>query len=479
MPLSSPSLPRSSSSSNKTAVRRASSIALEHKKQLLATNVEEFCNYSRGMIEFQIMALQSELDLLHEFFNNDSSTATTATAGENKDSETTAQIETLFHILVQEQEHFPIATTTTGGGGGGKTISSTILAHGLRTVPGNDAFVARLESAALNYVPSNVDLDLVAFETLLRTLVTVMECTLSQLLELLILHVVFVDTEVGHVVAAVSQQPTTSSVIINTKAVLPTTTTTMSTTTIPSSSNGLNNQSVVAAVNGTSAVDDQVRSAMRDRRMKALFKVFDTHEKASVDFKDIVVGLYKVLDDAHSNFSSKSSSSSAGLAGSPGPLELEASHAAVNALLLFDETQRRELSYRDFARLMLSIVASLPHSPNRQVKMTFDDLADGLTRNASASSGISETYALQKWSMDTTSKLLLDIRADDENDEFTDLGVVEWSKMERLFAFCDTTKDNRISVKELALTLRYVCCIGMRAFLICGPIQSRVLFLGF
>jgi hypothetical protein len=472
------SLPRSSSisssgssSSNKTAVRRASSIALEHKKQLLATNVEEFCNYSRGMIEFQIMALQSELDLLHEFFNSTSATTTTtatatAIAGEKNDSETTAQIETLFHILVHEQEHYPTTTTVADGTTNKttvKTISSTILAHGLRTVPGNDAFVARLESAALNHIPSNVDLDLVAFETLLHTLVTVMECTLSQLLELLILHVVFVDTEVGHVVAvaAVSQQPTTSSSIsINTNAVLPTTTT-MSTTTIPLSSNGRN-------THGTTTVDDPVRSAMRDRRMKALFKVFDTHEKASVDFKDIVVGLYKVLDDAHSNFSksSTSSSSSAGLAGSPGPLELEASHAAVNALLLFDETQRRELSYRDFARLMLSIVASLPPSPPRQAIMTFDDLADGLTRNASASSGISETYALQKWSMNTTSKLLLDIRADDENDEFTDLGVVEWSKMERLFAFCDTTKDNRISVKELALTLRYVCCMGMRYFLI-------------
>lgn len=97
---------------------------------------------------------------------------------------------------------------------------------------------------------------------------------------------------------------------------------------------------------------------------------------------------------------------------------------------------------------MLSIVASLPGN------VTFDDLADGLTRNASASSGVSDTYALQKWSMDSTSKLLLDIA--DEDDEFTDLGVVEWSKMERLFAFCDITNDNRISVQELALTLRYV-----------------------
>ena len=169
-------------------------------------------------------------------------------------------------------------------------------------------------------------------------------------------------------------------------------------------------------------VDEGLRRAMKDRRMKALFNVFDEHGEGVVDFKAVVVGMYKLMDDID-----------------------EASHAAVTALLLFDETEKRELLYKDFARLMLNVVASSPDN------ITFDDVADTLTRNAlDVSSGVTSDYVMEKFSMDTTSKLLLDIS---EVEDHISLSVIELAKMDRLFAMFDMDNDDKIGTEELALGL--------------------------
>ena len=142
--------------------------------------------------------------------------------------------------------------------------------------------------------------------------------------------------------------------------------------------------------------------------------------QGAVDFKDVVVGMYKLMEGID-----------------------EASNAAVTALLLFDKEEKRELQYKDFCRLILNVVASSGE--------TFDDVADTLTRNAiDLSSGVTSEYVVEKFNMDRSCKVLLHI-ADDE--VLSDLSAVELAKIERLFVMFDNDHDEMISARDLALGL--------------------------
>jgi len=270
-------------------------------------------------------------------------------------------------------------------------LSAVELSDGLRKIRGDTDFEEGL-ALAIDRVTSyetvqNGMLDQKEFESLFNALLPLIGCTFQELSEILIMQVLFSDSSSTPVEETAAQ--------------------------------------VMSEVKEEVKVDEGLRHAMKDRRMKALFNVFDQDGRGSVDFKEVVVGMYKLMDDID-----------------------EASHAAVMALLLFDEKQTRQLSYRDFARLMLNVVAS------SHEHITFDEMADTLTRNAiNVSSGITSDYVVAKYSMDTTSKLLLDIS---EEEEFTSLGVVELAKMERLFVMFDAGHDGKIDHTELALGLRYV-----------------------
>ena len=317
------------------------------------------------IFKIKILALQSELNLLKEL---------------SQMTHTTEKQAMLFEILDKN--------------GDGK-LSKVMLAEGLQQIRGDQAFKDKAVAASdfvAAFETNNRDgmLDPKEFEVLLTTLLPMMGCSFQELSEILVLQVLF------------------------SKQSLLTTTTT---------------QDAVMEVVSPDTIkenlkgDKELRLAMKDVRMKALFDVFDQNGAGVVDFQELVVGLYKIMDDIDT-----------------------ASRAAVTALLLFDKSEKRELLYHEFAKLMLNIVASSLQN------VTFDDVADTLTRNAiSVSSGITAEYVLEKFSMDKKSKLLLDIAND--NEDFQSLGVVELTKLDRLFAMFDKDKDGKIDAKDLALGL--------------------------
>jgi Ca2+-binding EF-hand superfamily protein len=281
---------------------------------------------------------------------------------------------------------------------GDGSLSAVEIADGLRKIRGDVDFEESLAIAVDRVVAfdENHDgvLDRNEFSTLLDTLLPLIGCSFHELSEILVMQVLFSDagnTPMEDAVAQVIADDLTDKI----------------------------------------KVDEGLRLAMKDRRMKALFNVFDEHGEGAVDFKDVVVGMYKLMEDID-----------------------EASHAAVTALLLFDTEEKRELQYKDFCRLMLNVVASSPDN------ITFDDVADTLTRNATElSSGVTRELVMEKFSMDKESKLLLNI-ADDE--ELVNLGVVELSKMDRLFHMFDNDHDDMISAEELALGLaKFHDTVGM------------------
>jgi len=271
-------------------------------------------------------------------------------------------------------------------------LSAKDLATGLRQIEGDVSFQTRVSLAADDVDASSKEfiVDANEFASLCDIMTKTIGCSFQELSEMLVMKVLFAPTDNNLQVSPQQEQLSES-----------------------------------AEEKKDVKIDNNLRAAMKDRRMKALFKVFDANGENAVDFKELVVGLYKLADGID-----------------------EASHAAVSALLLFDKTQSRSLSYKDFARFILSFVASLPE------RLTFDAVADDLTRHAiDASSGVTADYVIKKFSMDTTTKLLLNI---EDDDEFVDMGVVELAKMDRLFGMFDANHDGSIDANDLALGLRYV-----------------------
>jgi len=285
--------------------------------------------------------------------------------------------------------------------GAGK-LGKSAVAAGLERMRGDETFSKKAARAAklVREDKTSADKEFMTaeeFEKLVPLLHITMDCTLDELADILVLQVSFSDKHDSMVPVHVRMEEDKIE------------------------TNG-------DANNTGKPRDTTLRGAMKDIRMKALFDVFDEHGTGVVDFQELVVGLYKAMDGIE-----------------------EASHAAVEALLLFDNTPesdktkpRRELMYHEFAKLMLNL-ASL------QGLKSFDDIADTMTRNAiNISSGVTAEYVLEKFSMDKESKVLLDISNDDE---FVNLGVVELAKIDRLFKMFDEGHDDKIDAKELTLGL--------------------------
>ena len=312
----------------------------------------------------QILSLESELQLLKELSNLD----------DDKKSSL------IFESLEKDST--------------GKFCSQKLF-DGMRTIHGNDCFIADVNLAmdkAQESAP--VSLDESEFTNLLRSICSMMGCSMDELTKIIVTNVLFTES----LDASLHKSPYLTEAYAD--------------------------EAKAHDYDADVDKNHELRRAVKDTRMMALFKVFDRSGEGTVDFKEIVVGLYKIMDDID-----------------------EASHAAVSALLLFDENNRRKLTYDEFARLMLNITASAPEH------ITFDDVADHLTRNATdVSSGVTDEYVLEKFSMAKAAKLLNNLT---EDEKFVSLGLVELVKMDRLFAMFDTGHDGAVDAKELAVGLRY------------------------
>eukprot|EP00527_Entomoneis_sp_CCMP2396_P002883 CAMPEP_0198150216 /NCGR_PEP_ID=MMETSP1443-20131203/49969_1 /TAXON_ID=186043 /ORGANISM="Entomoneis sp., Strain CCMP2396" /LENGTH=443 /DNA_ID=CAMNT_0043815469 /DNA_START=61 /DNA_END=1392 /DNA_ORIENTATION=- len=180
-------------------------------------------------------------------------------------------------------------------------------------------------------------------------------------------------------------------------------------------------------------VEDQVTEAIKeeevalkaiaDKRMKVLFHLFDADHSGRVDFKEVVVGMFKITEDA---------------AG--------ASKAALMALLMFDENSDRSLDYEEFARFMITIVAASSQSA------TFDDVADAMTLLAGQEVQLAPEEIKSLYELNESVQTLLSIK--EEQEILENVSESQLTKAGSLFFMWDLDEDGVISIQELILGLR-------------------------
>ena len=150
-----------------------------------------------------------------------------------------------------------------------------------------------------------------------------------------------------------------------------------------------------------------LQKASVDERMKALYKLFDFENNGIVSFNEVVLGLYKITEDIEGT-----------------------SKVAVEALLVMEEEDTRDLTFEQFAKLMMNVVAAHPEN------VRFEDIADKLTIMA-AQPFVFDTNTIQNlFAMDRTLKRAVQdfqLNEDTKQAETAELTTVEKGKAARLF----------------------------------------------
>merc|ERR1712224_54556 len=98
---------------------------------------------------------------------------------------------------------------------------------------------------------------------------------------------------------------------------------------------------------------------MDDDRMKVLFHLFDLDSDGSVDFVEVVNGLYKITEDLD-----------------------EAAGTAIAALMMFDEEGDAEFSYEEFTRFILRLISA--------TGQTFEEAIYSMTKAAAEDSDMTK-----------------------------------------------------------------------------------------
>jgi len=339
-------------------LRRASNVAGKSNKNAKPKSASDYCKLTRAAIEFQILTLQSELKVLDELM-------------EMSDDE---KMTTLFELLDKD---------------GDRKIDAVELADGLRKVRGDVAFeeglILAIDRVANFDKDGDAKLDRKEFENLIMTILEAVGCTFSELSELLVMQVLF--------------SPTGNTMMEN-----------------------IAGEIISEDVDDAVKEEEELLHALADERMEALFALFDIDNDGSIDFKEVVLGMYKLTDDIDG-----------------------ASKAAVSAILLFDENNSKSLDYEEFTKLMINVAATS--------SMTFDDIADSLTRLAAQPVAMSDEDISSLFAMDQTLNRLKDIQKSDSNESIT-IDALELAKIDRLFELFDLDENGSIDFHELALGLR-------------------------
>lgn len=180
-----------------------------------------------------------------------------------------------------------------------------------------------------------------------------------------------------------------------------------------------------AVVESVEVTEEEYYHENTKTRMHALFNLFDSDANGTVEFKEVVVGMYRITK---------------GVDG--------ASKAAVNALLMFDMDNSRSLDFEQFSRFIINVVAAVP-------EVSFEDIADLITK--SASGDVDEEYSseviAEMFSLDSNMKHVMDLSAATQ-EEVDQLKGVELGRVNRLFDLWDTDSDGKIDYHELALGMR-------------------------
>lgn len=169
--------------------------------------------------------------------------------------------------------------------------------------------------------------------------------------------------------------------------------------------------------------EEAMQKTMADKRMKALFLLFDTDGSGSVDFTEVVLGLFKITQDIDG-----------------------ASKAALMALLMFDDDATRTLDYESFARFMINVVVATPE------EYTFDDIADAMTLLAMQDVQLTKEEVKALYELDEEVQKVLDMK--EEQEILSNVTESQLTKAFTLFSLWDLDHDGSISIKELILGLR-------------------------
>jgi len=274
------------------AIHNASVLATASKKAELprVQSPSSFATISKAVIELEIMTLQARLLVLEGLeVLNDEE-----------------KMELLFHILDKNRDG---------------SLSVVELADGLRKIRGDVGFEESIQLAMdrVAYFDTDGDakLQYEEFKVYVTKLSEAFGTTFHEVAEMLILSVTFNvedgNDEVDNFVAAIADEDITLA---------------------------LQQSEILTKV-------------MNDDRMKVLFHLFDLDNDGSVDYMEVVLGLYKIthqLDDAATT--------------------------AFVALLTFDEEGNAKLDYEEFTRFILELMSAMGQ--------TFDEAIFQMTKASAA-----------------------------------------------------------------------------------------------
>lgn len=362
--------------SRKASVRNASlaASASNNEKASKAKSTSDFCKFTTAALEFQIFTLQAQLELIRSL-------------SECSDDE---KAELIFDILDED--------------GDGK-IDARELASGLKRIRADLTFQESLETAVdrIAAFDTNDDdrLDPKEFKTFLETMAELMGTSFHEVSELIVLQILFSPT-----------------------------------------GNTFEEEVVGHIAQETGAMDEAVEetktlnAAMLDKRMLALFALFDLNDDDQVEFKEIAIGLNKMTMDMDASAKS-----------------------AFAALLMFDRDDKRTLDYEEFSMLILNLVASGGED------VAFDDVADAMTIAACMPAIMSEEDLVELIVADELYKGLKELQ-EEEEDIADAVDILQYGRMKRLFALWDLNSDGKIDGAELL--------IGLRKFSVAKDLESTM-----
>lgn len=175
-------------------------------------------------------------------------------------------------------------------------------------------------------------------------------------------------------------------------------------------------------------------NALIDKRMLALFMLFDLDHDGSVDFIEVALGLHKLTGDMEGS-----------------------AVAAVGCLLTFDEDESRDLDYVQFAKLVMNMAAASDKK--------FEEIADALTIAMCDAQVVTEEELQELAVAGALFKAALD-EADAKKEALEAIGALQYTKLHKLFDMWDSDHDDSISFDELV--------VGMRKFQEAMSIEESV-----
>ncbi|KAL7556119.1 hypothetical protein ACA910_020202 [Epithemia clementina (nom. ined.)] len=345
----------------KSKIRHAAQLSESFKQtSKQPKDASQFVKYTRAMLDFAIMSLVAERAMLDELV-------------EMSDDE---KLETLFELLDKD---------------GDGAVDATELADGLRKIRGNVSFqeslVLAIDRIATFDKEGSGKLNKEDFKTMAEALAEALGTTFHEVSEMMVMAVLFSKT--GNTLEE-------------------------------------NIAGVIVSADVTEAVkeEEEARKIMVDKRMKALFALFDTDGSGAVDFKEVVMGMYRLSQDLK-----------------------DSSKAAMVALLMFDEDHSRNLNYEQFAKFIINILAASPDH------IEFDDVADAMTKAASEPVTMTTDELLSVLMLQETMEEALDLQdaVQQHNDQ---IAKSQLARCKKLFLLWDLDNDGAVSLDELILGLR-------------------------